>query len=359
MSQPLPCARPFLPCGLDRYLRWRQAWLPGRANTPRWPYLLRVSAGGARPSRDGGLSRSRNAGLKKRLIWARLAALDTLLARKAAMTSSFPFLLVPSPSPSLAGAVWRRLWPRRLPRLYGRPARFRFVRELIVALTAPGTGGNWSWSLHGTARGGRVTAAAWPQGHSDALSDLDWPRIANAPPGALPPLAAPPARGWAGACGNSAAEPLLGELEQRAQAGLAERLRTTRQQESRGGSRPPRWPRSAAATAVQGCLKASLSSCLAAVRATGKNAHGGADAGRGFFRPQAPAARSTYLPTGKSGGTGSKNRASTSRPPLLPENVGGTKLAGLPATTLHRLLESQGKRFGRHPPAPFGLGSEW
>jgi len=212
------------------------------------------------------------------------------------------------PSPSLGrGPCWqKRPWPRAAghkQRLYRRPARNPACARAIVALTgALEPGGNWSCLCKGPAAGGGAQAAACP-GHANAWQAI-WPGPGNATR-QPEPLARPlPSRtgqaGGLGACGqHAAADPCWPQLEQRAQAGLAEpncgTARTIRKPVEAAVRRAGL--DSAARQAVQGLLKRSASVCLAASPGpSGKTATVGfgRNAGRGS-QPQAQPARSSQL----------------------------------------------------------------
>jgi len=256
-----------------------------------------------------------------------------------------------SPAPSPQSRPW--LGPladalaEALPRLYGvQPDPL--VRELIVALTGALERGELELSLQGPPPEG-VTAAAWPQGHSDALERSGLAQECNAATGALPPLLRT-GQGVGWRLWQQQLQTLLAELEQRAQAGLAEQIADDAQQEAveaavrRGGLDQQQ------RQAVQGLLKhrfvllgggpgtgktATVVQMLAAVLS---------------LRPQLRVHLSA--PTGKAAAR--LKQAIDSRSASLPETLAG-QLAGLPCTTLHRLLESQGERFGRHRQHPLAL----
>jgi len=203
-----------------------------------------------------------------------------------------------------------------------------------------------------------VTAAAWPQGPQRAWSDLDWPRKQRRHRSACRHCCAP-ARGWAGACGQTAAADPAGRAEATGPSRAGENdCGTTRQQEPWRQAVRPRWPRSAAATGpCRGLLKHRFV-LRGAVRAREKPATVVADAGP-RFSASGPAAAFTYScpKQEKAGGARTAQTArSDSRFRLFARGVGGASwLASLhhPAS----LAGEPGERLRPPSPAPLALGS--
>jgi len=254
--------RPSLPrVALDRYLALRAASLvlPGAATTPRVSTLLLFLAGGralAPRPRRGNRWLSRNPGmLVETLIWPRLRSTRHPAAAKvqpdwsSSLTDS-PAPLTPSPGPWLRGRGRTRLGRGVCPALR-RPSRSALLRTSYVGspLTArPGNGGNWELCLSGTAAERAVTSRRLrlPRATANALERIWTGPGMQAPPTGillLPQNCCAPAqgRGWRPVVrvATAASQTLLGpRAEQRAQrTGWRNRLRTTAQQGSRGGSR--------------------------------------------------------------------------------------------------------------------------
>jgi len=155
------------------------------------------------------------------------------------MTSSshLPSSITPVPSPGF-GALARRLGRRRLPSGSNvRPTRSAFVRELIVALTAPWNGGNWKAVLQGPPPEGVTSRRLAPRAHSERL-ERSWtgPGMQRRT-GALPPLLRTrPGGGLAPLFGNSSCRPCWPSWTNGPRPGWRNRLRNDAQSGSRGGS---------------------------------------------------------------------------------------------------------------------------
>ncbi len=230
--------------------------------------------------------------------------------------------LLPTPQPWV-GALALGL-AESLPRLHGTPAD-PLVGELIVALTAALARGELELDLRGP-RPGEVREGAWPEGHRGALAASP---LCRDPDG---PLALEDDRlqwrRW-----QRQRQAVIGALIARAGALEPEVVGETPDAEERGTPRSLDGRQRQALAAVlshglvllEGGPGTGKTSTVAAMIAAHRASH--------------PDARvHLAAPTGKAAG---RLRAAT----------GGT----LPCTTLHRLLESRGDRFGRHRGRPLDL----
>jgi len=173
-----------------------------------------------------------------------------------------------------------------------------------------------------------VTAAGWPGPAATPWSDLDCPEC-NAPPERCRHCCAT-GQGWAGAVATASCRPCLAELEQRAQAGLAEPIADDAHRKAveaavrRGGLD------SSSDRPCRGCLKHRFV-LLGGGSGHGKiNAPGGADAGRGS-QPQAQACAFHLICLKQEKRRPRLKQAIDSRSALFAKTLAG-QLAGLPET---------------------------
>ena len=239
-----------------------------------------------------------------------------------------------------------------LPRLYGIKSD-PLLAELIEALSAALVRGELHLPLDGPAPEGIVSVEHWPEGHRQALVRCGWiqgPDQPGAPGDDSPSPLMLSGRGVGWRRWLLQLEGTMAELERRATASVQPPLspacrQTAAQRAQRRGALDPRQQAAVAALLSQGLVllgggpgtgkTSTIVQMLAAVleERPGWRLQLAAPTGKAAARlRQAIAAGGSTLP-----------------PPLA------AQLAASPCTTLHRLLESRGERFGRNREHPLAL----
>ncbi|MCP9824654.1 AAA family ATPase, partial [Synechococcus sp. EJ6-Ellesmere] len=239
-----------------------------------------------------------------------------------------------------------------LPRLYGIKSD-PLLAELIGTLSAALVRGELHLPLDGPAPEGIVSVEHWPEGHRQALVRCGWiqgPDQPGAPGDDTPSPLMLSGRGVGWRRWLLQLEGTMAELERRATASVQPPLspacrQTAAQRAQRRGSLDPRQQAAVAALLSQGLVllgggpgtgkTSTIVQMLAAVleERPGWRLQLAAPTGKAAARlRQAIAAGGSTLP-----------------PPLA------AQLAASPCTTLHRLLESRGERFGRNREHPLAL----
>ncbi|MCT0214265.1 MULTISPECIES: AAA family ATPase [unclassified Synechococcus] len=235
-----------------------------------------------------------------------------------------------------------------LPRLYG-VAPDPLLSELIRALTSALERGGLELDLTGPPPDG-VSAAAWPAGHGAALERSGLAAVSSDPADPPAPLVATATGGIAWRRWYEQQESVLAALQERALAPRLELVAAAAQSQVaadislRNGLDPQQQ------RALQALLQHQLV-VLGGGPGTGKTST--VVAMLAAVISLNPGLR-TWLaaPTGKA--SSRLKRAIEDRCAVLPESL-ALALRALPCSTLHRLLESNGERFGRNRNHPLAI----